>query len=918
PPPPPRIAMCVNKTLLFLFLMLVFLGAAWAQSIYVDQNSTNDEQDGSELYPYHQVGDALNHAVDDDAVDTIIILPGTYSENLNIINFPRNLTFRSTFDPLLNNEEIISTTIIQGVEDAFDSVFYLSHCSGQINFWGLSIRNGKGHFVNYDDYPDNWTQGGGICSIGTDSLEQYVSIDWCNIYENYACWGGGIYGIYASFTISNTNIHNNALYFRHLELPPDTHGLGRYNGSKGGGIYLAGGWSTISQCKIYSNRSYLEESHELYNPLCYGNASALVWRNTCAANDIGIIMEDCEIYDNITSTLDEQMQVFDWPCRDIVQIQRGVHSVEPGTGNGYNHVEINQCTITENKIITEDPGPNDPSVNAAVGILRLFDENHILGTINNNIVYGNTAGSAYNQDVSLVHQLYGGFYDDQHTPMIFRPTRIPIKYCCVNDAHNAGLYLDEGGGSIDKEPLFVDADSRNFSLRWDADAISPCIDSGNPAILDLIDYTPSDIGAKPYLVAHDYEKYVMPSYAGRERIKWMCFPVLNEITNGSCMNENFFSPIVDISILDYVKYKPYLSVDVRSMVYDEDYLLQYGSEIVKSTQGYKVKLQDDCLAITNIHSPGFLIPPDTVVNLHRFEGDAGNPGYGANWVGYFVKESTHPLKALHSVLDHLSRIETAKWTMIKQADGSWINSSRFVLNYGDLVILHSDRNCSFVWETPNPVAPFTLASPTAFTFQEKSSYTPFYISLPDAKNGELPSEIGLYVNGVCKGAVVVEDHLLHICAYLDDGEVLTPDNSFLVFYDPAKSARSNKSIYRMNYKQLSPTKSPSTYYMVNITDPQNSLPVPATTKIHQNYPNPFNPDTTIRYELPEDGDVQISVYNLKGQLVKQLLNRRESIGTHSIIWDGRDSDGRTCSSGVYYYRINNNGTSITKKMLMLK
>ncbi len=774
---------------------------------------------------------------------------------------------------------------------------------------GLSIRNGKGHFVGDYLHPDNWSQGGGICVYSDGNRERHVSIDWCNIYENYACWGAGIYGDNVSFIISNTNIHDNALYFRHRQLPPDTHLDGRFNGSKGGGIYISGGWSTISNCKIYNNRSYLEESHELYNPLCYGNAAALAWRNTCSIGEVGLILEGCEIYGNITDTSDEQMQVYDWPFRDIVQIQRSRHPFEPGE-EGYNHVEINQCTITDNIIISETPGPNDPYVNTAVGILRLFTENHILGTINNNIVYGNTAGgSVNNQDVSLVHQLYGGSFDNNTA--IFRPIRIPIKHCCVNDAHNLALYLDEGSGSIDLEPLFVDLESRNFNLRWDETVISPCIDRGNPAILDELDGTPSDIGAKPYLIAHDYKRYAMPGYASRERIKWMSYPVLNEITNDFCLNESFFSPIVDPDILDYVMYKPYHSSAVHSMRYDQN-SLQLGSEIVTSIQGYKVRLQDDCLAITNIHSPGFLIPPETVVNLHGFAES------GANWVGYFVKESTKPLKALFSVLDHLDRIETSKWTMVKQADGSWIHSDRFVLNYGDLVILHSDSECSFVWETPNPVAPLTLGSPISFTYSEKPSYTPFYISLPDAKSGELPSEIGLYVNGVCKGAVVVQDSLLHICAYLEDGEVITPDNSFLVFYDPAKSAISNKSIYRMNNKQFTQTKSPSTYYKISITDPQNCLPVNPLTKMDQNYPNPFNPTTTIRYNLPEDGHVQIFVYNLKGQLVKQLLNKRESLGTHSIIWDGKDKNGRTCSSGVYYYRLNNNSTSITKKMLMLK
>jgi len=85
-----------------------------------------------------------------------------------------------------------------------------------------------------------------------------------------------------------------------------------------------------------------------------------------------------------------------------------------------------------------------------------------------------------------------------------------------------------------------------------------------------------------------------------------------------------------------------------------------------------------------------------------------------------------------------------------------------------------------------------------------------------------------------------------------------------------------------------------------------------------NYPNPFNPSTTIAYELPEDGLVQLSIYNLKGQLVRKLLDKPQSIGAHSVIWDGKDATGTTCSSGMYFYRVSYNGKSITKKMLMMK
>jgi len=233
----PPMAGVMRKFLLLAFLMLVLCGTGWVREIFVDDDSVAEFPNGSEDFPYRLVADAITCAEGDATVDIITILPGDYEENLSLTDFPRNLTIRSTYDFLLNNEEVILSTIIQGGEEAFDSVFLINNCSGLISFWGLSIRNGRG-LVDDDMYhPNSWSRGGGICVIGDDNLEQHVSIDWCNIYENYACWGGGIYGEYASFTITNTDIHNNALYFRNTELPPDSHGgENDYNGSKGGGI----------------------------------------------------------------------------------------------------------------------------------------------------------------------------------------------------------------------------------------------------------------------------------------------------------------------------------------------------------------------------------------------------------------------------------------------------------------------------------------------------------------------------------------------------------------------------------------------------------------------------------------------------------------------------------------------------------
>ncbi|MCD4818811.1 MAG: PKD domain-containing protein [Candidatus Cloacimonetes bacterium] len=85
-----------------------------------------------------------------------------------------------------------------------------------------------------------------------------------------------------------------------------------------------------------------------------------------------------------------------------------------------------------------------------------------------------------------------------------------------------------------------------------------------------------------------------------------------------------------------------------------------------------------------------------------------------------------------------------------------------------------------------------------------------------------------------------------------------------------------------------------------------------------NYPNPFNPETTIDFSLKETGNVSLKVYNVKGQLVKTLVNENKEKGNHSVVWAGKDNNNRKVASGVYFYRINAGEFTDVKKMMMIK
>lgn len=85
-----------------------------------------------------------------------------------------------------------------------------------------------------------------------------------------------------------------------------------------------------------------------------------------------------------------------------------------------------------------------------------------------------------------------------------------------------------------------------------------------------------------------------------------------------------------------------------------------------------------------------------------------------------------------------------------------------------------------------------------------------------------------------------------------------------------------------------------------------------------NYPNPFNPSTTIKFNLSRSGNVEIAIYNVKGQQIKSLSHGYQKEGTHQMVWDGKDQHGSKVSSGVYFLRLKLSEKTITKKMLMMK
>ena len=100
-------------------------------------------------------------------------------------------------------------------------------------------------------------------------------------------------------------------------------------------------------------------------------------------------------------------------------------------------------------------------------------------------------------------------------------------------------------------------------------------------------------------------------------------------------------------------------------------------------------------------------------------------------------------------------------------------------------------------------------------------------------------------------------------------------------------------------------------------------PVPNLTRLLQNYPNPFNPETWIPFQLNQDAEVSVSIYNVSGRLVRTFPIGFRSAGIYlsqdkAIYWNGRTDNGETVSSGIYFYQLNAGDYSSTSRMVILK
>jgi len=203
-----------------------------------------------------------------------------------------------------------------------------------------------------------------------------------------------------------------------------------------------------------------------------------------------------------------------------------------------------------------------------------------------------------------------------------------------------------------------------------------------------------------------------------------------------------------------------------------------------------------------------------------------------------------------------------------------------------------------------------------FTFETQPEYE--VIDIMSVENPEGLKEIAVFEGDTCVGAINAESLPVQLLAYTSTVNGAKDSNplTFQLYYGRSMVNTADYQLFddkSMTYEASLLYSGKNFYSRVKIGKDTQSVTVKRNASLNPCYPNPFNPSTTISWQMPEEGEVEVSIFNIKGQKVKTLCNQRLASGQHQIVWDGKEY-----GSGVYFVRLQAGNQTLMRKILMMK
>ena len=358
---------------------------------------------------------------------------------------------------------------------------------------------------------------------------------------------------------------------------------------------------------------------------------------------------------------------------------------------------------------------------------------------------------------------------------------------------------------------------------------------------------------------------------------------------------------------------------------DLEYSTQYGwfptTYQIRSSDGFKLKLDNPYPHNRIYDASGIRVLETTTIDLQAGQW---------NWIGYWLPHSEMSNVAFGDDWSKVSHMKSEDWTYFNNSmiRGSLpgvndpVSLGPKPLHYGEGYMVYlSEPIYDFSWQTSSEKSQnFDKPEPENFVFEKKADYEVIDVVNID----QSISEIGVFADGVCLGAVVVQDSSEQILVYSDnanrdpvpfDFEIITgrgssfPIENYEVF-----------NMYTGEFENGIIISGSQEYSLIMLGEEvEQEEDLPTIAKLYSNYPNPFNPTTTISFSVTQNSDfVNLEIFNVKGQKVKTLFSGNAEEGNHTVTWNGDDENDDPVSSGIYFYKLKTGEQELSRKMLLLK
>jgi len=330
--------------------------------------------------------------------------------------------------------------------------------------------------------------------------------------------------------------------------------------------------------------------------------------------------------------------------------------------------------------------------------------------------------------------------------------------------------------------------------------------------------------------------------------------------------------------------------------------------------GYKIKHVLDHPSSYAPQIRGLIAPADMVFELRP---------YSDNWVGYWLLNSQTFKDALGDVFDDVYSISARDW---QYTAGFPYPASGYAMEFGQMFNIKLKRGIEnpiqFTWNNsrqPGEWGTPLRSSPEFFTYTHGPEYQ--VIDIEYIENGDNIEEVGVFAGGVCIGAATTDYYPVQILVYPDGYEGLELEFQYYEGNRSFSVANHSAEIYdrdtgRYTLGQLRAGDQDHTLVRLSLKPEltkTDSIPIELSL-----YPNPSNPDVSISFHLPEMRDLEITLYNIRGQQVKQLAKGEYEAGNYRFNWNGTNDNGQPVSSGIYFCRVKAGSETVTGKLMLLK